>query len=190
MTHIHKRTGYEFEVGEYRDVDDGKTYDITVISYWKDAEMDGEGSPVELVNYYFGAYDEEVTDHYIDMWLDNRDKEIRVLNAARDFMEAYRIINEGYLDDVTLGRLVRSLTECKDLIEKRNWRLSAKLPKEWYAAESIKTILNSIMENPEGDTTIKITIERGGTTTTADLYDHAALVTSLYDSLTYFQSEL
>lgn len=188
MKHIHERTGYEFEVGEYRDGD--KTYDITIISYWKDAETQGAGSPVELVSYYFGGYDKNITDEYIDKWLANREKEIRVLRAGYDFMEAYLITNEDVLEGTTIGRLKRSLAECKELMHDRSWRLEEKYPREWFEAEKIKTVLNKIMENPEPDTTIKITIEREGETTTADLYDHAALVTSLFDSLDYFQSEL
>lgn len=187
MTHVHKKTGYEFEVGEYRDGD--KTYDITIISYWKDAETQCDGSPVELVNYYFGGYDETLTDQYIDRWLANRNKELKVFRAAQDFMSAYYITNEDVLEDTTKSRLKQALAECDELIRNRSWQLNVKRPKEWYEAEALMRVLNSCMESP-GDTSIKIAIERNGTTTTADLYDHAALVTSLYDSLHYFQSEL
>lgn len=187
MTHTHKKSGYEFEVGEYRDGD--KTYDITIISYWKDAETQDVGGPVELVGYYFGSYDEEITDIYIDKWLDNRSKEIRTLLAARDYMDAYLTVNDGFLESPIKNRLVRAINECDELLHDRSWRLEAKRPKEWYEAETIKRILNACMADP-GDTSIKITINRDGMEVTADLYDHAALVTSLYDALDYFQSEL
>lgn len=182
MRHIHKKTGYEFVVGKY------DAEDITIISYWRNPE-DDVVSPVELVNYYFGDYDAEATDHYIDKWLDNRAKEKRVLQAANDFMDAYLVTNRDVLEGTTIGRLERSLVECGELITNRSWRLESVYPPEWYEAERLKQILNSVMEAP-GDTTIKITIERDGRTTTGNLYDHAALVTSLYDSLSYFQSEL
>lgn len=191
MTHIHEKSGLEFEVGEYRDVDGGKTYDITIISYWKDAEVEGEleTSPVELVNYYFGGYDEETTDRFIDRWLANRAKEISVLQAARDYMDAYLVTNRDVLTYPTISHLEQALTECCDLLKDRSWRLTPKYDKEWFEAEKIKKVLNDCMDAP-GDTTIKIVVERAGKTTTADLYDHAALVTSLYESLEYFQSEL
>lgn len=189
MKHIHEKTGLEFEVGEYTDGD--KTYDITIISYWKDPESEGEGngSPVEIVNYYFGGYDEATTDRYIDMWLANRAKEISVLQTARDYMDAYLVTNRDVLTYPTISRLEQALTECCDLLKDRSWRLTPRHDKEWLEAEKIKKVLNDCMENP-GDTTIKIVVERDGKTTTADLYDHAALVTSLYESLEYFQSEL
>ena len=60
---------------------------------------------------------------------------------------------------------------------------------EYKEAESIQRVLNDCMEAP-GDTSIKIIVERNGQTTVANLYDHAALVTSLYDTLEYFKSEL
>ena len=188
MKHIHNKTGYEFEVGEY--VDGDKTYDITIISYWKDAETQDVGSPVELVGYYFGGYDEATTNRYIELWLSKREKEIRVLQTAHDFMDAYRITNEGFLEGTTIGRLQRALAECAELIHDRSWRLEAKRPKEWFEAEELQKVLNAIMANPEPNASIKISIEREGKTTTADLYDHAALVTSLYDTLEYFKSEL
>ena len=38
---------------------DGLSYDICIITKWDD---DG----VQIINYYFGDYDQETTDYYID----------------------------------------------------------------------------------------------------------------------------
>lgn len=187
MKHIHKKTGYEFEVGEYCDGD--KTYDITIISYWKSAEEECKGSPVELVGYYFGGYDEAITDVYIERWLDERAKETRTLKVALDVMNAYLLTNSEFLEPNTNSRIMQACADCHELISTRDWLPEAKHPREWHEAEAIKKILNDCMADP-GDTSIKITICRDGKEVTADLYDHAALVTSLYETLDYFQSEL
>lgn len=68
MKHTHEKTGMVFEVGELMEPGGGKTYDIMVITYWADAESDAV-SPVTIVDYYFGDYDNDTTDYYIDKWL-------------------------------------------------------------------------------------------------------------------------
>ena len=68
MKHLHEASGLVFEIGELVEPDHTKTYDITVITFWPDAES-GAASPVSIVDYYFGCYDKNITDHYIDEWL-------------------------------------------------------------------------------------------------------------------------
>lgn len=68
MKHLHEASGLMFEIGELVEPDRKKTYDITVITFWPDAES-GAASPMNIVNWYFGDYDKNVTDSYIDEWL-------------------------------------------------------------------------------------------------------------------------
>ena len=66
MKHIHKRTGVEYEVGRLDDFD-GKTFDMCVITKWDTEKW--EEHPI-IIDYYFGEYDAETTDDYIDMYLE------------------------------------------------------------------------------------------------------------------------
>lgn len=60
----------------------------------------------------------------------------------------------------------------------------------WYKqAEDIKQILECSMASHGAKITITVARD-SGTTVTAELYDHAALVQGLWDALDYFQSEL
>lgn len=126
MKHLHKISGQTFEVGQY--VDDDKTYDITIISYWKDPETQDVGSPVEIIGYYFGGYDEETTNFYIDEWIDNREKEKRVLNAAKKYLNAYYTTNEGVLEAPAVSELQESMVECDELLYDRSWHLEDNMP--------------------------------------------------------------
>ena len=126
MKHYHEKSNQYFEVGEYRDGD--KTYDITIISYWKDAETQGVGSPVEIIGYYFGDYDEETTNFYIDKWIENREKETRVLRVAKEYLDAYLITNEDVLEKDIVSTLQESLVECDELLYDRSWFLEDNLP--------------------------------------------------------------
>lgn len=69
MTHVHKKSGKSFEVGQVIDQNDGRSYDINVILQFPDDD-DDEDLEVKLVGFYFGDYDEETTDDYIDMYFD------------------------------------------------------------------------------------------------------------------------
>ena len=68
MKHLHEASGLEFEIGELVEPGRKKTYDIMIITFWPDAESGAE-SPVSIVDYYFGDYDKDTTDRYIDEWL-------------------------------------------------------------------------------------------------------------------------
>lgn len=64
MNHIHKKSGKTYEVGVMNDFD-GSTYDMCIITLW---DPDCNESPT-LVDYYFGKYDPETTDYYIEKFL-------------------------------------------------------------------------------------------------------------------------
>lgn len=63
MEHIHAKTGLKFEVGFMPD------YDMSIIMKWND---EGEFMSTELIDYYFGEYDKQTTDNYIDRWLSEK----------------------------------------------------------------------------------------------------------------------
>ena len=60
-----------FEVGQVIDQNDGRSYDINVILQFPDDD-DDEDLEVQLVGFYFGDYDEETTNDYIDMYFDEQ----------------------------------------------------------------------------------------------------------------------
>ena len=91
MKHLHKASGLEFECGELIDRADGKTYDITVITYWGDLNAEELRAPI-LVSFYFGEYDADATDRFIDRWL----KEFKDCKAIID---AYWVTNSDVLEE-------------------------------------------------------------------------------------------
>lgn len=86
MKHIHEKTGKVFEIGRLIDFD-GKTFDINVITKW-DEENDYEQSPI-IVDYYFGDYDKETTDEYIDLFIEKQ----KGLKKGLEFLEGEYLIN-------------------------------------------------------------------------------------------------
>lgn len=121
MTHFHEASRQKFEVGEYRD--SNATYDITIISYWKDPETQGVGSPVELVGYYFGGYDKDATNVYIDRWIANRNKEKDALMLAEKYLRAYLEVNRDFISLHEIDELDRGIDECQELLHDRSWSL-------------------------------------------------------------------
>ena len=126
MKHLHKASGQTFEVGSYEDGD--KTYDITIISYWKDPETQGVGSPVEIIGYYFGGYCEETTNFYIDEWIENREKEVRVLTASKKFLNDYLTVDREFFEESKVSELEETLYECDMLLYDRSWHLEDNMP--------------------------------------------------------------
>lgn len=121
MKHLHVKSGQRFEVGEYRDGE--ATYDITLISYWKDAETQDVGGPVEIIGYYFGGYDEETTNFYIDQWIKRREDEIKTFEIAKKYLEAYRVTNEDVLEQQVIDDLNYAIDGCKVFLYERSWHL-------------------------------------------------------------------
>lgn len=98
MKHLHKASGLEFECGELVDCPEGgplgrrirHTYDMTVITFWpKDTDEDFR-API-LISYYFGEYDAEATDRYIDRWLQST-------RDCQSIVEAYWLTNCDVLE--------------------------------------------------------------------------------------------
>lgn len=88
MKHLHERTGITFDIGTIKDADGVLTYDMTVIMYF------GENSnPPIIVGYYFGDYSEAHTDTYIEIWLENNDAEMRVLEECGKLVHDHLMVN-------------------------------------------------------------------------------------------------
>ena len=128
MKHLHEKSGQYFEVGSYISPDDNKTYDMTIISYWKDPETQAIGSPVELIGYYFGDYDEHATNYYIDQWIANREKEKRVLNATKKYIRDYWTVDREFLEESKVEEMELAMVECDELLQDRSWFLEDNLP--------------------------------------------------------------
>ena len=80
MIHIHNKTGIEFDVGFCSD------FDMSIITKWPTNSGD---DPVELVDFYFGEYDKESTDRFIDDYLEKKEN----LKNGLEFLEGEYLIN-------------------------------------------------------------------------------------------------
>lgn len=67
MKHVHAKSGLVFEVGRLYDFN-GSTFDMCIITKWNEH---CDSAPT-IVGYYFGDYNKDVTDEYIDMYIDNQ----------------------------------------------------------------------------------------------------------------------
>lgn len=108
MKHIHKATGIEFEVGFLYDVD-GKMFDMTVITL-------GGCNRTELVNYYFGGYDKEMTDKYIDAWIEESD----TIAQAEKIVDAYYVTNNEVLDADGCVTVALTRSNLQDILDRRD----------------------------------------------------------------------
>jgi hypothetical protein len=80
MIHIHKNTGIEFDVGFCSD------FDMSIITKFPNEPGD---EPVILIDYYFGDYDPDTTDKYIDNFYK---KQIGLQDGLK-FLEGEYLIN-------------------------------------------------------------------------------------------------
>ena len=138
MLHLHKKSGMKFEVGYINDLD-GRTHDITIILKHNDPESDNT-APYELVDYYFGSYDPDTTNTYIDKWLTKNNGEIGRLTIARDCLNDYCLINGEDMDEYDYSTMMSAKNYINDmivvresLIESDNLKLAQlKKFKEWF----------------------------------------------------------
>lgn len=112
MTHVHKLTGIEFEVGSYMSGADRKTYDMTIITLWN--TPDGSASDLILVDYYFGEYDPDITDKYIDNWLTNNKEEIDGLLLSEKYLQYYLDTNRDVLELHEIDAVCKAITYTRD----------------------------------------------------------------------------
>jgi len=112
MKHVHKSTGLTFECGELIDRSDNSTFDITVITFWYEpAEDDDDVAPPIIIGYYFGDYDRESTDYYIDQWL-------KTVRDCKDVVDAYWLTNEDLLEEPWLSKALNAIDTFKE-VERR-----------------------------------------------------------------------
>lgn len=110
MTHIHKQTGKEFEVGRLVD-GEGKTYDINVIMKW-DTEHDFDQSPV-LIDYYFGDPEPGYNDDYINMFIERQNRLKKVIKH----LESQKMINQDFVSDLDKTEFDRMLDEMIETVK-------------------------------------------------------------------------
>lgn len=138
MLHLHKKSGIRFEVGCVNDFD-GRTHDITIILKDNDPES-GCAAPYELIDYYFGGYDHDTTDGYIDRWLSTNNEEIKRLTIARDCLSNFCLINGDVMDEddyntkMAAKNYINEMIMAREsLIESDNLKLTQlKKFKEWF----------------------------------------------------------
>lgn len=110
MIHVHKRTGIEFDVGYCSD------FDMSIITKWPTVPGD---DPIELVDYYFGEYDKQTTDNFIDDYLEKKES----LNNGLEFLEGEYLINvvDGdYMEKESAEKLKKSIETLKMVLNKGN----------------------------------------------------------------------
>lgn len=112
MKHVHKSTGLIFECGELIDRSDNSTFDITVITFWHEPDEDDDYvAPPIIISYYFGDYDRESTDYYIDQWL-------KTVRDCKDVVDAYWLTNEDLLEEPWLSKALNAIDAFKE-VERR-----------------------------------------------------------------------
>lgn len=105
MNHIHKKSGQVYEVGKMNDFD-GSTYDMCIITKWDPECVE---SPT-LVDYYFGEYDPELTDHYIDKFIENQNQLKKSVKRMSDDLLVNREVMEP--DDIQdLENTIKNVTD-------------------------------------------------------------------------------
>ena len=117
MRHIHERTGVEYDVSRLIDFD-GRTHDMCVITKW-DVENDYEHGPV-IVDYYFGDYNREDTDYYIDKYL----KKQEGLKTGLQFLKDEYLINcvDGdFMEPPTKTKLEDSIETLKQVVNENDF---------------------------------------------------------------------
>jgi len=114
MKHYHKSSRQTFEIGFVEE------FDITIITRWNDAESEAKLSPISFVGYYFGEYDKESTDHYIDRWIANNNKYVNVLQAAIKYIEAYLVVNGELCTLEECDYMKQAITDARELLQVRS----------------------------------------------------------------------
>ena len=104
MEHTHKSTGLVFDCGTIPE------FDITVITYWRQPDVDDLVPPI-LVSFYFGEYEADATDYYIDQWL-------KSVVDCKDIVDAYLLTNEDVLEEPWLSKALNAVSTFKE-VERR-----------------------------------------------------------------------
>lgn len=113
MKHIYEKTGHEFEIGKLVD-SEGCSYDMSVITKW-DFNDDCDQSPV-IVDYYFGGYNEQATNYYIEQFL----KRQETLKTALEFLKGKLIVDEDFMDKADVEKLKQTIESLGKMITPLN----------------------------------------------------------------------
>lgn len=119
MKHLHKASGLEFECGELMEFPVNgirRTYDMTVITFWPQGTDEEFRAPI-IITYYFGEYDADATDRFIDRWL-------QTARDCQSIVEAYWLTNRDVLVDEEYedvrNKITRTLAELNYTLEVLN----------------------------------------------------------------------
>lgn len=106
MIHIHNKTGIEFDVGFC------STFDMSIITRWPNNPGD---APIELIDYYFGEYDAETTDKFID---DYFEKMSHLKNGLKFLKDEYLIncVDGDHLSPEQKTKLENSIETLKIIV--------------------------------------------------------------------------
>lgn len=121
MQHLHKASGLYFECGELMEFPVNgvrKTFDMTFITLWQD--VDNELTPPIIIGYYFGDYDPEITDYYIDRWFEKQSTDSMWRKFVKDcaaIVDAYYVTNEDVLDEHAKRKVQTVRTGLNNLVE-------------------------------------------------------------------------
>jgi hypothetical protein len=105
MNYVHEKTGKDFDIGYLMD-SNGKTFDMSVILKW-DYENDYAEDPV-IIDYYFGEFEDDVTDYCIDEFI----KRQKGLKTALKFLN---LIDQETMEAEELEELKESIKVLKEI---------------------------------------------------------------------------
>jgi predicted PolB exonuclease-like 3'-5' exonuclease len=71
MQHNHNETNTTYQIGKLVD-NDGKSFDITVITNWTKTFDPDDDNWTNLIDFYFGDYNESTTDYYINRFIERQ----------------------------------------------------------------------------------------------------------------------
>ena len=109
MRHVHEKSSKAYEIGRLMDTD-GKSFDINVITKW-DEENDFEQSPI-IIDYYFGDYDKNDTDFYIDEFV----KKQGTLKQVVKYLEEQLLIDHEFMKPEEVEKLQNTIKTVKEMI--------------------------------------------------------------------------
>ena len=71
MQHNHNETNTTYQIGKLVD-HDGKSFDITVITNWTKTFDPDDDNWTNLIDFYFGDYNESDTNYYINRFIERQ----------------------------------------------------------------------------------------------------------------------
>lgn len=98
MKHLHTITGTTYQIGQLVD-DEGRSYDISVITNWPELDEDSDDADesVKVIDFYFGEYDKQITDSFIDQFIEKQNQ----IKKSIEYLEKLKTLNAADADIYT-----------------------------------------------------------------------------------------